>query len=298
VVDFSDVVRRIEPMVRRLVPSDIAVSVQASGEGCAVRADPAQLDQLVMNLVVNARDAMPSGGRLTVTVGVTELDEASFGERATVKPGRYVRLTVSDTGVGMDEATRARAFEPFFTTKDIGKGTGLGLAMVYGIVHQCGGHIWLYSEPGAGTTLKAYLPRVTDDEPVEHVLPERADHVGAGEMLLVVEDEPAVLAITRRVLVDAGYRVLTAATVAEATQIFARFSAEIGLELSDVVMPEGGGLALAEHLREQRASLPILLMSGYADDAVLHRGLTTNAYPILGKPFSAAELRQRVRELL
>jgi CheY-like chemotaxis protein len=198
----------------------------------------------------------------------------------------------------MDEATRARAFEPFFTTKEVGKGTGLGLAMVYGIVHQCGGHIWLYSEPGAGTTLKAYLPCVGDNEPVEQVLPERTEHVGAGEMLLVVEDEPAVLAITRRVLVDAGYRVLTAATVAEAKQIFARFGAEIGLVLSDVVMPEGGGLALAEHVRQQQPSLPILLMSGYADDAVLHRGLTANAYPILGKPFSAAELRQRVRELL
>jgi two-component system cell cycle sensor histidine kinase/response regulator CckA len=298
VIDFADVVRKIEPMVRRLVPSDIVVSVHATADCCAVRADPAQLDQLIMNLVVNARDAMPSGGRLTVNVSITELDEASFGERATVKPGRYVRLTVSDTGVGMDEATRARAFEPFFTTKEVGKGTGLGLAMVYGIVHQCGGHIWLYSEPGAGTTLKSYLPCVSSDAPSEEMLPERTEHVGAGEMLLVVEDEPAVLAITRRVLLDAGYRVLTAASVHDARQIFARFSDEIGLVLSDVVMPEGGGLVLADHLRETKPELPILLMSGYADDAVLHRGLTANAYPILGKPFSAAELRQRVREML
>ena len=298
VVDFGDVVRRIEPMVRRLVPSDIAVTVRAEGDGCMVRADPAQLDQLVMNLVVNARDAMPSGGRLTVNLAITELDEESFGERASVKPGRYVRLTVSDTGVGMDEATRARAFEPFFTTKEVGKGTGLGLAMVYGIVHQCAGHIWLYSEPGAGTTLKAYLPCIGAEAPAEQVMPERTEHVGAGEMLLVVEDEPAVLAITRRVLVDAGYRVLTASTVPDARQIFERFSNEIGLVLSDVVMPEGGGLALADQLRERHPAVPILLMSGYADDAVLHRGLTANAYPILGKPFSAAELRQRVREML
>jgi PAS domain S-box-containing protein len=297
-VDFAEVVRRIEPMVRRLVPSDIAVNVQASAEGCAVRADPAQLDQLIMNLVVNARDAMPSGGRLTVTVTTTELDEESFGERAAVKPGRYVRLTISDTGIGMDEVTRARAFEPFFTTKEMGKGTGLGLAMVYGIVHQCGGHIWLYSEPGAGTTIKSYLPCVNPDQADPAALPERTEHVGAGEMLLVVEDEPAVLAITRRVLVDAGYRVLTAADVQEAKQIFARFQDEVGLVLSDVVMPNGGGLALADDLRSVRPDLPILLMSGFADDAVLHRGLTANAYPILGKPFSAAELRQRVREML
>jgi PAS domain S-box-containing protein len=297
-VNFSEVVRRIEPMVRRLVPSDIAVTVKASTDACVVLADPAQLDQLVMNLVVNARDAMPSGGRLTVQVGITELDEASFAERATVKPGRYVRLIVSDTGTGMDEETKARAFEPFFTTKGVGKGTGLGLAMVYGIVHQCSGHIWLYSEVGAGTTFKAYLPCVEANAVREPVLPDRADHAGSGELILVVEDEPAVLAITRRVLVDAGYRVLTADSVREAELLFAKFGEGIGVVLTDVVMPDGGGLALADELRAMRPAVPILLMSGYADDAVIHRGAEATEFPILGKPFSAAELRQRVREML
>jgi PAS domain S-box-containing protein len=297
VVDLREVVRRIEPMFRRLLPPDIVLSVQSTDDGCAVRADASHIDQLVMNLVINARDAMPSGGRLNVEVSTAALDETSFEGRSAARPGRYVKLVISDTGVGMDEVTRARAFEPFFTTKGVGKGTGLGLAMVYGIVNQCGGHIWLYSEPGVGTTFKIYFPCVTDAEATVDG-PTTGDGGAAGELLLVVEDEPAVLAVTRRILVESGYRVLAAASVAEALRTFERFGDEIALVLTDVVMPEGGGLALMTTLQERRPDLPVVLMSGYADDAVVQRGLQPGNFRLLGKPFSAAELQHRVGEAL
>jgi two-component system cell cycle sensor histidine kinase/response regulator CckA len=298
VVDLGQVVQRIEPMIRRLLPPDILLNVSCRSEGCLVKADGSQLDQLLMNLVVNARDAMPKGGRLNVQVSNADLDLTSFGDKASVRPGRYVRLIVSDTGVGMDEATKARAFEPFFTTKGLGEGTGLGLAMVYGIVNQSGGHIWLYSEPGAGTAFKIYLPCIESPEATTAAVAAPGDDVGKGELLLVVEDEAAVLAVTRRVLLDAGYRVLSATSVPEARKTFERFADEVALVLSDVVMPEGGGLALMDELRKRRPTLPIVLMSGYAYDAILQRGRQPSDFILLGKPFSGAELRQRVREAL
>ena len=297
-VEISGILARMEPMIRRLVPSDIAVTVHNLAHQCTVFADPAQLDQLLMNLVVNARDAMPKGGRLTISLQTAELDEGSLGPGQRVKPGHYAQLTVSDTGVGMDEATRNRAFEPFFTTKEVGSGTGLGLATVYGIVNQLDGHIWLSSEIGVGTTFKCYIPchqgetvaSVAADDPVE------AD--GGGKLVIVVEDEPAVLAIIRRVLLQAGYRVIGVGSVLEAEREFARNSTEVALVISDVVMPDGGGLTLIEHLHTVHPELPVLLMSGYADDALVNRGIDSSQVDILGKPFSAAELRRRVRALI
>lgn len=298
VVDMADVVQRIEPMVRRLLQPDILLNVSSNSSSCLVKADGSQLDQLLMNLVVNARDAMPNGGRLTVQVSVAELDESSFGD-TVVRPGRYVRLIVADTGVGMDEATKARAFEPFFTTKGVGEGTGLGLAMVYGIVNQCGGYIWLHSEPGAGTSFKIYLPCIQQDEPTSIPdVPTGSDHRGTGELVLVVEDEPAVLAVTRRILMDAGYRVVGALSVSEARKLFAQFGDDVALVLSDVVMPEGGGMALMDELRMLRPTLPVVLMSGYAHDAILQRGRRPGEFVMIGKPFTAEALRQRIREAL
>jgi len=298
VVDMADVVQRIEPMVRRLLPPDILLNVSSHSSSCLVKADGSQLDQLLMNLVVNARDAMPNGGRLTVQVSVAELDESSFGD-TVVRPGRYVRLIVADTGVGMDEATKARAFEPFFTTKGVGEGTGLGLAIVYGIVNQCGGYIWLHSEPGAGTSFKIYLPCIQQDEPASIPdVPTGSDVGGTGELVLVVEDEPAVLAVTRRILMDAGYRVVGALSVSEARKLFAQFGDDVALVLSDVVMPEGGGIALMDELRKERPTLPVVLMSGYAHDAILQRGRRPGEFVLIGKPFTAEALRQRIREAL
>src|SRR5690606_11118717 len=247
-LDVAGVLSQMEPMIRRLVPSDIAVKVSNLDQPCTVIADQTHLDQVLMNLVVNARDAMPNGGSLTISLQRTELDDASYGPAMKITPGIYAELTVADTGVGMDEATRNRAFEPFFTTKEVGSGTGLGLATVYGIVNQLDGHIWLSSEIGVGTTFKWYIPchqgetvaSVAADDPVE------AD--GGGKLVIVVEDEPAVLAIIRRVLLQAGYRVIGVGSVFEAEREFARNSTEVALVSFDLVMPDGGGLTLIEHL--------------------------------------------------
>src|SRR5690606_38737807 len=226
------------------------------------------------------------GGSLTISLQRTEFDAASFGPALKITPGIYAELTVADTGVGMDEATRSRAFEPFFITKEVGSGTGMGLATGYGIVNQMVGQIWLSSELGVGTTVKCYIPchdggtvgTVDDDEAVE------VD--GGGRLILVAEDQPAVLGIIRRVLEQAGYRVIGVGSVLEAEREFARNSTEVKLVISDVVMPDGGGLTLVEHLHTVHPELPILLISGYADDALLNRGINSSQVDILGKPFS------------
>jgi PAS domain S-box-containing protein len=297
-LDLCELVDSMEPMIRRLLQSDVLLTCQVEPSTARIIADPSQLEQVVMNLAVNARDAMSSGGRLTIHVAEAELDESSLGAHPFARPGRYVRLTMSDTGIGMDEATRARAFEPFYTTKPPGEGTGLGLAMVYAIMKQCDGYVWLYSEPGHGTTFKLYFPLV-EALPAAAVAPVAASRDEAdGELILLVEDEPAVLAVTRRVLIDAGYRVVAVGSVAEARTMIERQGDQIDLVLSDVVMPEGGGITLATELREAGRTVPVLLMSGYADESVLERSDELDLPAILGKPFSAADLRRRVREAI
>jgi two-component system cell cycle sensor histidine kinase/response regulator CckA len=252
-----------------------------------------------MNLVVNARDAMPEGGKLTLETSNVEIDEEYAARHVAVVPGPYVELAITDTGCGMDEQTKGRLFEPFFTTKAKGKGTGLGLSTVYGIVKQSGGNIWVYSEPGKGTTFKVYLPReltATVAATVRHpVVPRRTTGT---ETILVVEDEEALREVARRTLGAAGYEVLTAADGDGALEISAKRGGDIQLLLTDVVMPGMNGMRLAQKLLETRPAVKVLYMSGYTDDAMVHHGVLDAGTNFLAKPFTALGLTWKVREVL
>jgi two-component system cell cycle sensor histidine kinase/response regulator CckA len=297
-VDLNQVVRRVEPMLRRLIGEDIAV-VTISAPGLPpVLADPGQLEQVLMNLAVNARDAMPHGGRLvieTATIGVTEEEAAQHDD---VAPGSYVRLCVRDTGIGMDEATSARVFEPFFTTKEVGRGTGLGLSTVYGIVKQSGGHVWMSSTLGQGTTFHIDLPAAV--LPSDAAPPEHAPGVAGGgtETILLVEDEAGVRAVLRRILVRQGYTVIEAANGREALDLVASHAGDIDLVVTDVVMPEMSGRVFAEELEARHPGQRVVFMSGYTDDEILRRGLLTPGRMLLEKPFTAERLLEAVRVAL
>jgi len=296
-LDLNELLTDIDKLLRRLLREDIDMVTKLDPRLGAVRADSGQLEQVVVNLAVNARDAMPGGGRLTIETRNAELDEAYTREHVPVRPGRYVMFALSDTGTGMSPETMAHLFEPFFTTKEAGKGTGLGLATVYGIVTQSGGYVWCYSELGHGTTFKVYLPRV--DEPVDP-LPVRvaARSTRGSETVLVVEDEPGLRALTRRVLEKHGYTVLEAATADAAAALARDYPRPIHLLLADVVLPGGSGRALADALLSQRADVRVLFMSGYTEDAIVHRGVLAANTPFLHKPFSADTLTAKVREVL
>ena len=296
-LDLNELLTDIHKLLRRLLREDIDMVTKLHPRLGAVRADSGQLEQVVVNLAVNARDAMPGGGRLTIETRNAELDEAYTREHVPVRPGRYVMFALSDTGTGMSPETMAHVFEPFFTTKEAGKGTGLGLATVYGIVKQSGGYVWCYSELGHGTTFTVYLPRV--DEPVDP-LPVRvaARSTRGSETVLVVEDEPGLRALTRRLLEKHGYRVLEAATADAAAALARDYPGPIHLLLADVVLPGGSGRALADALLSQRADVRVLFMSGYAEDAIVHRGVLASNTPFLHKPFSADTLTAKVREVL
>jgi CheY-like chemotaxis protein len=263
----------------------------------SVKADPGQIEQILMNLAVNARDAMPRGGRLTIETAEAELDEDYARHHPPCVPGWYIVLTVTDTGVGMDQETKAHIFEPFFTTKDVGKGTGLGLATVYGIVKQSGGYVWVYSELGHGSVFKVYLPRIDKSErhaPAKDVTPEG---VNRSETVLVVEDEESVRALICSILGQYGYTVLEAANPAEALKI-AQQQQPIHLLLTDVVMPGMSGPAMAKKIQAMRPELKILFMSGYAGGFGAAHGLLEDGTPLLQKPFSKNALLQRLREAM
>jgi two-component system, cell cycle sensor histidine kinase and response regulator CckA len=295
-LDLNGIVGEIEPMLRRLIGEDIELVVRrGEGLGC-VRADQSQIEQVIMNMAVNARDAMPQGGRLTVETSAVDLDEAYARHHAGVMPGPHVLLVVSDTGSGMDAETLAHMFEPFFTTKETG--TGLGLATVYGIVKQNGGHIWVYSEPGCGTTFKTYLPVAADHAPAEPPAGAPANPPHGFETILLVEDELAVRDLAREFLEQAGYRVLEAAGGAEALEIARSHSGQIHLLMTDVVMPAIGGRELAQQLLELRPQMKVLYMSGYTDDTIIERGILDRGVVLLQKPFTRRGLAQKVRELL
>ena len=297
VLDLNEVVGGIEAMLRRLLGEDIDIVVHTADGLGRVEADPGQIEQVIMNLAVNARDAMPSGGKLTIETANVELDQDYANGRVGVKPGRYVQLVVSDTGCGMDDQTLARVFEPFFTTKGQDRGTGLGLATVYGIVKQSGGNIWVYSEPDRGTSFKVYLPRV--DAPATAAKRPTAPQVAAGdETVLVVEDEVAVRRAAERILSRAGYQVLAAANGGEALLLCERHDGTIDLLLTDVVMPQMSGRELAERLAEIRPGLRTLYMSGYTDNAIVHHGVLDPGTRFISKPFSVADLTRKVREVL
>jgi len=298
VLDLNGLVADLDKMLRRVIGEHIELVTQLDPELAPVKADLGQLEQVILNLVVNARDAMPQGGRVTIQTANTDLDLAYADTHAPVVPGRYVLLAVSDTGTGMHPEAKAHLFEPFFTTKEVGKGTGLGLATVYGIVKQSGGYIWVYSESGSGTSVKIYLPR--SDQPVQPVPrpPVLAGLPTGTETVLVVEDAEAIRSLARKVLTAQGYTVLEAGDGVEALQIAERHTGMLHLVLTDVVMPGMSGRELAQRLAPLRPQLKLLYMSGYTGDAVVHRGVLEDGLPFLAKPFTPEDLASKVRDVL
>jgi two-component system, cell cycle sensor histidine kinase and response regulator CckA len=296
-LDLNIIVRGLEQLLRRLMSEDIRLqAVLGAGVG-TIKADPAQVEQVLMNLVVNARDAMPHGGKLIIETCNAELDQGYANEHVSVKPGRYVMLAVSDTGVGMSPETVAHIFEPFFTTKGGSRGTGLGLATSYGIVKQSGGYIWVYSEPGQGTTFKVYLPRVDEDaEPAAAARLKTAAQKGT-ETILLVEDDEAVRDLTETVLTSYGYKVIVTQDP-EHAQSIAETGIEIQLVLTDVVMPSMSGRELVRKLMAKYPRLRVLYMSGYTDNVISSGGVLEAGLAFLQKPFTPAVLAQKVREVL
>ncbi|HEY6057167.1 MAG TPA: PAS domain S-box protein, partial [Candidatus Limnocylindrales bacterium] len=296
VLDLNEAIRAIEPMLRRLIGEHISLAINLRRRIGHIQADPSQLEQVVLNLVVNARDAMPDGGRLSIETGTADFDEGYAAEHFELNPGRYVMLAVSDTGVGMDRATRAHMFEPFFTTKERGQGTGLGLATIYGIVRQSGGHIWLYSEPGRGTTFKLYFPFVASGV-VEEAAPS-PPAVGGDETILLVEDEDTVRDIASVVLERGGYRVLAAIDGREAIAVEQSFRGQIDLLVTDVVMPGMSGPDLARRIKARRPGLRALFLSGYTEDMIGGQEDLDVGDAFLGKPFTPDSLARKVRDVL
>jgi two-component system, cell cycle sensor histidine kinase and response regulator CckA len=298
VLDVNALITDLEKMLRRVVYEHIRIVTRLAPDVGRIKADPTQIEQVLVNLSVNARDAMPKGGTLTIETANAVLDGHYPQRHEPVAPGAYVLLSVNDTGVGMDRATQERLFEPFFTTKGIGRGTGLGLATAYGVVSQSGGHIWVYSEPGRGTTFKIYLPRVYEDADVAGTPAVAHAPTGGSETILLVEDEAPVRQLARRVLENAGYRVVEAEGPREALAVAHRNGDAIDLLLSDVVMPGSGDVSLHAELAAARPSLKVLYMSGYADETMVQRGWLSIGMPYLAKPFTAHELVQKVRDVL
>ncbi|MCM2333414.1 MAG: ATP-binding protein, partial [Anaeromyxobacteraceae bacterium] len=297
-LDLNEVVRGVGAMLRRVIGADVELVTALAEAPCPVVADPGQLEQVLVNLAINARDAMPGGGSLRLETATVRLAQDLGGARQGVAAGTWVRLRVVDTGTGLSEAAARHLFEPFFTTKEKGKGTGLGLATCYGIVKQMGGHIWLHSEAGQGTTVEIHLPFAEGrlERPAAEAEPVRAPP-GGGERVLVVEDEPQVRALAARALAERGYQVLTAGDGDAALALLAR-EAPVDLVLTDVVMPHMGGVDLAARLRERTPPPAVLFMSGYVDRGSLGRNALPEDAPFLHKPFTPAALANKVREVL
>jgi signal transduction histidine kinase len=298
VLDLNAVVANMAEMLRRLIGEDIALVTALDPALGHVKADLGQIEQIVMNLAANARDAMSKGGRLTLETANAELDVAYARHHVDVRPGPHVMLAVSDTGIGMTPETQAQIFEPFFTTKGPGVGTGLGLATVYGIVKQSDGHIWVYSEPGRGTTFKICLPRVQEAVDSSAARPGLPESARGYETILLVEDELAVRELARDVLSAHGYTVLEAQNGREALRISERHSGPIHLMLTDVVMPEMSGQELASRLAALRPTMPVVYMSGYTDAAVVHHGVLDPGTIFLQKPFTPDALARKIRQVL
>jgi PAS domain S-box-containing protein len=296
-VDLNDVVRDVERLLRRTLGEHVDLVVNLRHDVPAVLADPGQVEQVLVNLAVNARDAMPDGGRLKIETSEVELDRDFLQDHPEASPGRYVRLTVADNGRGMEPEVAARAFEPFFSTKRKGEGTGLGLATVYGIVTGAGGQIGIYSEPGEGTVFRVHLPAVDSSVSTGPELAD-VDALGRGERVLVVEDEDAVRTLAKRILTEGGYRVIAASRGAEALELLKDPGQEFDLLISDVVMPEMRGVELVRRAAELRPDLPVLMMSGYTTPLGDEDRRAMAEAPLLEKPFSRRDLLGEVRALL
>ncbi|MBU0514569.1 MAG: response regulator [Proteobacteria bacterium] len=297
-LDLNAVVKGTEKMLRRLIGEDVELVTVCEPDLGTATVDPGQLEQVIMNLAVNARDAMPRGGRLSIETANVFLDEPYARRHSEVTSGPYVMLAVSDTGVGMDEEVRSRIFEPFFTTKEKDQGTGLGLATVYGIIRQSGGHIYVYSEPDRGTTFKIYLPRTGAPEAAGDAVGEVVRDGRGSETVLVVEDDDLVRKMARRSMENYGYRVLEASNGGEAVLICEQNPGDIDLVLSDVVLPRMSGPQLIGRLRAMRPGLRVLYMYGYTDNAIVHHGVLDQGVNFISKPFSPQALAQKVRKIL
>ncbi len=298
IIDLNQVVVDLNKMLQRLIGEDIDLLMGLAADVGMVKADPNQLEQILLNLSINARDAMPRGGRLTIETSNAHLGDEFTRDHVAVRPGQHVMLAVSDNGSGMDAETQAHIFEPFFTTKEVGKGTGLGLATVYGIVRQSGGSIWVYSEVGRGTTFKIYLPLAEGPAEAARVVTDNLESFKGTETVLLVEDEDVVRDMATEILRESGYHVLEAKHGPEALMLARKHPEVIHLMLTDVVMPKMSGRELAEQLTPQRQEMKVLYMSGYTDDAIVHHGVLEEGMAFIGKPFTPSALARKIRELL
>ena len=297
VIDLNTALGKVEPMLRRVIGEDISMTVTGKATNAFVRVDPGQVEQVVMNLVVNARDAMPKGGRLTVETADAVLDDVALADSPDARPGAYVMLSVSDTGTGMSTEVRARIFEPYFTTKDVGKGTGLGLSTAYGIVRQSDGHISVSSEQGLGTTFRIYLPR--SEAPVQSAIDAGGEKMPDGtEHILLVEDDASVRRLSKELLVRLGYSVTEAASGRAGLALGSDDTRHFDLALCDVILGDMSGPAVAEALSALRPSIRVLYMSGYTDEAIVRTGVLDEGKPFLQKPFTPMQLAKKVREVL
>ncbi|MBI5242280.1 MAG: response regulator [Elusimicrobia bacterium] len=297
ILDLGGLVRNMEKILKRLVGEDVELVVAVDSKAGKIKADSAQVEQILLNLFMNARDAMPKGGRLTIETGDARLDDAYASSHPGARAGRYAMLAVSDTGIGMDEETQARVFDPFFTTKNPGRGTGLGLSSVYGIMRQSGGHVSLYSVPGRGTTFKAYFP-VMEESAAADLGPAPEETPKGTETVLLVEDDAEVRAVSRRILAQQGYTVIEARSAEEGEKIVLEHPGEIHLLLTDLVMPGADGLELARRVGALRPKTKTLLMSGYTERAATHQEIIGFAMHYLQKPFSPDDLAWKVRQVL
>ncbi len=298
VINLNDTIQNMTKMLRRMIPEDIEVQTALAEDLDQVEADEGQIEQVIMNLAINARDAMPAGGRMSIETANVDLDETYAQSHVSVRPGSFVMLSVSDTGMGMSKEVQEQVFEPFFTTKDQGKGTGLGLSTVYGIVKQSNGSIWVYSEPDKGTTIKIYLPRVETSRPQAMSREKDVPDLTGTETVLVVEDDAQVRSLAVKSLKGYGYTVLTAGNGAEALKVAGQSPDPIHLVLTDVIMPGMNGQEMAEQLKAARPEMQVLYMSGYTDNAIVHHGVLDPGVAFIGKPFTPAALGRKVREVL
>jgi nitrogen-specific signal transduction histidine kinase/ActR/RegA family two-component response regulator len=301
-LNFNNVLLQFENMMKRIIGADIDMVTELDPNLDIIKADQGQMEQVVMNLVVNARDAMPNGGRLTIETANVVLDEKYTSQHVDVQPGPYVMLAVSDTGTGIEKDLLPQLFMPFFTTKPKGEGTGLGLATVHGIVKQSGGHVWVYSEPGQGTSFKIYMPRYENEgagDTTDQQDDTDSEVIGGNERILVVEDDEALKEIVSNTLSGYGYTVWTAGRASDALDVFTSQNKDIDLLLTDVVIPgEENGVRLAQRLSEKRSRLKVLYMSGYTNNAIVHHGILDPGVNYIQKPFLQEDLARKIRKTL